>query len=282
MTTMDANALRDTIFIDPATGAGTKAPEVRAVAQHHSAIERAVADYERQAAALAPGGRPIYTDHAERLAALQVETDQAFIVAEEELGALFRQAVADEEAASATNPMDRLDEAEITRANSRRAFVNEDAERLPLDELVQRVQRSGSSGCAPPISASRPPRTAGGSLRLTGTRRAPSVMRCVSWLSGSLMRRRSRRRRRGRRWSPKAATRSTGTSTASSARWSGCAAPAATGGSDAAARRHHQQHRRSRSWRALRPLPRPPAGANHSRTGLRSRRGRLRPGPRGL
>lgn len=141
MTTMDANALRDTIFIDPATGAGTKAPEVRAVAQHHSAIERAVAHYERQAAALAPGGRPIYTDHAERLAALQAETDQAFIVAEEELGALFRQAVADEEAAAATNPMDRLDEAEITRANSRRAFVNEDAERLPLGELVQRVQR---------------------------------------------------------------------------------------------------------------------------------------------
>ena len=136
-----SNAERDTALAGQDARTRARPTEEHAVEQHHSAIERAVADYERQAAALAPGGRPIYTDHEERLAALQVATDQAFIVAEEELGALFRQAVADEEAASATNPMDRLDEAEITRANSRRVFVREDAERLPLDELVQRVQR---------------------------------------------------------------------------------------------------------------------------------------------
>jgi pyruvate/2-oxoglutarate dehydrogenase complex dihydrolipoamide acyltransferase (E2) component len=71
----------------------------------------------------------------ETAAEITAAVDQAVAEAEQELAKL-----------EGTGPIDRLTEAELARANARRAFVQEDAAGLPPEQLVPRVRAALAAG----------------------------------------------------------------------------------------------------------------------------------------
>jgi len=107
--------------------------------QVNTAAARTEADLAKL---LRPDGTPVWgpAEHTERAAALVASFDQA-------AQALYEQAERDEAAARATitaldgaDPLDRLDAAELARANSLRAFIAEEAADVPLTQLLTRLR----------------------------------------------------------------------------------------------------------------------------------------------
>ncbi len=93
-------------------------------------------------------GKPIYTDHKERLAALQAQLVEQFTQVEAQIGQA--PALAAQEAASraaGSDLVDTLTPDELARANNRRAFVEEDADGLAPSALVGAL--AGRSPLAP-------------------------------------------------------------------------------------------------------------------------------------
>lgn len=104
---------------------------------------------EREEAALYRGdGSKVYgeEEHAERLAAITSRRDETIAGLVEQAERATSEARARVENIENRDPLDRLSEDELARAGSRRAFVKEDAEDLPMDELAKRVQAATADG----------------------------------------------------------------------------------------------------------------------------------------
>ncbi len=106
-----------------------------------SSIDQAARRFQAAKRSLArDDGKPLYTDHAARLAAIQADADATFQAADARASALFQAAVAREERERRIDPIDKLTNDEIAYAGARQSFVREDCATLPLADLVLRVQ----------------------------------------------------------------------------------------------------------------------------------------------
>jgi hypothetical protein len=106
-------------------------------------IENAAERFRAQAARLLrPDGSRLYSDqeHEQRAAALLAEYDETGAAVTEEIDRAVAEAQAELVKLEGSDPLDALTEAELARANARRAFVSEDAEALPAHQLAPRVR----------------------------------------------------------------------------------------------------------------------------------------------
>jgi hypothetical protein len=111
-------------------------------------IENAAERYRAQAAKLLrPDGSKLYSDqeHRQRLDALLAEYDETGSAVAEEIDRAIAEAERELVKLEGADPTDALTEAELARANARRAFVKEDAEELPVHALVPRVKAALAS-----------------------------------------------------------------------------------------------------------------------------------------
>jgi len=113
--------------------------------QADSASERR----EREEAALyREDGSKVYgeEEHAERLAVITSRRDADIAGLVEQSEKAVSEARTRVESIENRDPLDRLSEDELARAGSRRSFVKEDAEDLPLDELAKRIMVATAGG----------------------------------------------------------------------------------------------------------------------------------------
>lgn len=104
---------------------------------------------EREEAALyREDGSKVYgeEEHAERLALITSRRDADITGLVEQAERATSEAQARVENIENRDPLDRLSEDELQRAGGRRAFVKEDAEDLPMDELAKRITAATASG----------------------------------------------------------------------------------------------------------------------------------------
>lgn len=123
-----------------AIAAGAERATLTRLETHIREAERAAQTFETKRRQLVDNGRPIYTDHAEREAALLAELDQAVAAAEARGAALAREAEATLDREENLDPADRLTPGELDQVNARRALVKEDCEDRPVPEIGARLR----------------------------------------------------------------------------------------------------------------------------------------------
>ena len=104
-------------------------------------VDAAIADYRRGLAELKRNGRPIYTPEEEqrRRRELRARLESVFRDAEAKL----RQAIAEAEQAlgeTAVDPLLLLSATDLARASALKPFVEDDARRLPQEELARQAR----------------------------------------------------------------------------------------------------------------------------------------------
>jgi hypothetical protein len=111
------------------------------ISGHLGALGRAEADFEREKAKLyRSDGQPKYTDHEQRLAALQSGVDQAVGAAQQTAEGIIAEQRTLLQVQQEGDPLDHLTTTEQTAAAARKPFVQEDAETLPPAELLARCK----------------------------------------------------------------------------------------------------------------------------------------------
>jgi hypothetical protein len=114
-----------------------------AIHGHLTALGRAAADFERGKSALyRSDGQQRYgdTEHAERMTALQATVDEAVGAAQEAADAIMAEQRTILLQLQEGDPLDHRSASEQTAAAACKAFVQEDCETLPPDELLGRCQ----------------------------------------------------------------------------------------------------------------------------------------------
>ena len=109
--------------------------------QAQQRIDTALGQFDQASAALlGQDGKPIYTDHQQRLTALQAQLGEQLTVVEAQIGQARTAAQEAATRAAGTDLVDILTPEELAPAASRRAFVEEDAAALGAPALVVRLR----------------------------------------------------------------------------------------------------------------------------------------------